>query len=357
MYVNVLIGCCDVLYGERLTSYLLKSKNNQLNISLVTTIGGARSEIETGAYGLIVLDENMFEALKLANKEDIKPLIILTEATTSVNATIHNCVLKYQKASFIEAHVLTSLLSLSQYENIMEACKKTKVIAFYSPSGGSGNTILSQIYAHILGCIGKKVFYLSLDQFTRHDLLFGGTQPYNLSDYLVYQMTHHNWLSGLKQMASRDVRSGVEFLRPAIHQYDMDEVSDTTWLKWLQYMKGMSGYDYVVIDLGLALAKSTVEILKLCDERFYIMRHDVMGQAKWQSFHKQLKDIKAEIVLDTCTVICNKIMAQKEKVKVEYDHLFQYDETLLTISKEGQISINHLSKVYKQMERILSYES
>lgn len=352
MRCSLLISGVDKLYIEELTKYLVKSKKNQFEITIVQE--NINDQLSAETYDLYLFEELV---LKDISEENLKGLgdkvVLLLEALTEEDIHKKHILFKYKKASIIEERLEQIFLSITTSESVVQTGMGPKVIGCYSPCGGSGNTTVAQILAQIKKGLNQKVLLLSLESFPGYHLIYHHMHSDNLSDYMLHMMTKSNWLLGLEKMISVDHKTGIHYFKPARSEQDLYDFDNKMWVEWVGYMIDYSDYDTIIIDMNAMFIGNSLELLKQCDERVYTVRGDTIGDSKWTTFVNDLKQLGYEGVLESSLLIANKLMPASDVGYGGYDIVIEYDSDLIQFDKEGVLSLNHYAKSYKIIEELM----
>ena len=174
----------------------------------------------------------------------------------------------------------------------------SKVIACYSPKGGSGKTTLSVNLACSLAALNKKVALIDMDlefgnvgvflDITPGDTMADmvGERSFELAIIKSYLIRHQ---SGVMVMLASSSPEYAELIRP--------ELIDTilTTLK--------TEFDYVVLDMGTALGDCAIAVLEKADTILFVVNEDI---AALHDAKRSFGVLEALNIQDKIHVIVNK---------------------------------------------------
>lgn len=355
MRCDIVVGGTDKGYIRTLVQFLLESNLNQFNLTIIDTSDALRDAFCHTNYSLFLIEEPLIlPVISDMSEEALKHVLVLTEPLTQLDTQLVQPILKYQKASNIEQVLIDHFHLLTTRELVSETSNKGRMVSFYSPIGGVGTTTMAQIFAQIKSSKGYKVLLMSFEAHPNYELFYKSAQAHNMSDYMVYMLSHSNWLLGLERMVSVDVRTGVHYLKPVVHSKDLAEFEVGLWPKWCTYTARNGDYDYLVLDIGKALYKDGLALLEASHHNIFLTDGSVLAHYKYQSFSKAMVQLNLEDLLINKTLICNQTRA-REICEENYDGLFNYDDALVKEGKEGELTLNPYGSVYRQMEALVHH--
>ena len=356
MRCDVLVGGTDKRYNRAFVEFLVKSNLNQFNITLAEAADDILAAVLSDGFDLYLVEEAHYLSFyeRLSGEKNLK-VMILTEAMTSVDTQKVRAILKYQKIPNIEALMVHHATALTTDEMVIGACKKSRIVSFYSPIGGVGTSTLAQIFAQVKSARGYKVLFVSFEHFQAYETFFHSPQSNNMSDYMVYMLSHTNWLLGLENMISVDVATGICYLKPVLHGKDLAEFDWSIWHQWLAYIAEMSDYEYIVVDVGNHLFEGGMKVLEMSQYRVYLTANDRVAEKKWQTFMHQMQQVSGDMLLKQQSVFCSQRMNRDRAVTNEYDALLTYDGSLYKTGKEGRLHLDPHGTVYRQVEEFLGH--
>ncbi|MEE0059619.1 MAG: chromosome partitioning protein ParA [Acutalibacteraceae bacterium] len=169
---------------------------------------------------------------------------------------------KFQKADLIYKQIL-SIYSESA-ENVIglkfddDSCK---IIAFASPSGGTGSSTLAAASAQRFAANGAKVLYLNLEHYGLTDVFFNGEGQFNISDVIFALKSRKSNLALKLESCVRQDRSGVCFYASSPVALDMIELSTEEILLLISELKLTGLYQYIILDMDFGIEKKYLDIL------------------------------------------------------------------------------------------------
>lgn len=179
----------------------------------------------------------------------------------TVNNQIAIC--KFQKADLIYKQILSiyseNAGNVSGLKLNDEACR---VVAFTSPSGGTGSSTMAAACAMRYAAQGKKVLYLNLEKFGSADCFFKAEGQFDMSDVIFALKSKKTNLSLKLESCVRQDHCGVYFFAPAKLALDMLELGAEEINRLLSELEVTGSYNCIVLDLDFALSKDMLSIYR-----------------------------------------------------------------------------------------------
>jgi cellulose biosynthesis protein BcsQ len=245
-------------------------------------------------------------------------------------------------------------MALTTKEAIHGHKSQTHIFGCYSPSGGSGNTTVAQIIAHIKRRQGFKVFFLSFDIYPVYDDSYSSIQENDLSDYMIHLMTKTNWLMGLERIKSVDEISDVHYFKPGSSENDQQDFDQEVWLKWLSYMTDYSDYDCIILDLATRDVQKNTRLLAMCTSIVYMVRDDYFGHLKWLKYSEDMLRLGHQQLIEKGQIILNRVRPPCEGQELMNHCQLDYDEGIYLTSNAYNRPLNIHSRTYKSLEVLLN---
>jgi pilus assembly protein CpaE len=147
-----------------------------------------------------------------------------------------------------------------------------KMIAVFSPKGGSGSTTLAvNLAVQVNRLTRDRTLILDLDLELGETALHLGIEPrFSVVDLI---RNFHRADSGLLASYIERHESGVEVLAAPIKPADVEMVSEDQILKILQFLK--QHYDYVIVDTPKSFGATTLAAFEQADQMFLLTAADL----------------------------------------------------------------------------------
>lgn len=170
---------------------------------------------------------------------------------------------KFQKVDLIYKQILS--IYSENAENIT-GLKITdddcKLIAFCSPSGGSGSSTIAAASAIHYAVLGKKTLYLNLEKFGSSDTFFTSEGQFDMSD-IIFALKSKKANLGMKlESCVKQDKSGVYFFSAAKQSLDMLELKQDEIMRLISELQLVGSYEYIIADLDFCMNKDFINLLQ-----------------------------------------------------------------------------------------------
>lgn len=179
--------------------------------------------------------------------------------------TVNDCaaICKFQKAELIYKQILSIYSETAASIGGVSLSDGTcKVITFSSPVGGTGTSSVAAACALYHAQRGKKVMFLSFDNFGASDIFFSGEGQFDMSDVIfAIKSRKPNLAMKLESYVKQDSR-GVFFYSKTKYALDMLELKHAEKMQLLNELQILGSYDYIIIDADFAYDKDHFELYR-----------------------------------------------------------------------------------------------
>lgn len=170
---------------------------------------------------------------------------------------------KFQKVDLIYRQILSIY---SENAGNITGLKITedncKLIAFASPSGGTGSSTMAAACALHFAKQGKKTLYLNLEKYGSSDSFFSAEGQFDMSDIIFALKSKKANLSMKLESCVKQDQSGVYFYSQTKVALDMLELGTDDILRLISEIKLTGSYDYIVLDMEFGLDKGHLDIFR-----------------------------------------------------------------------------------------------
>lgn len=262
--IQIVIADTDDIYVEHLARYLMENAE-QCEVSTFSAKDSFLRYICSIHTDILLIDKGMLDSE--LNRADISVKILLSVDGSEENG--YETVRKYQKTESILQEVLLKYAEATGNVDSLKGNRRTKIVAFYSPAGGSGKTTLALGTAAACAAAGMKAFYLNLEKIDSTALSLGRTAG-NMSEVLL-ALKASGSDAGVKVMASRgqEPNTGFHYVSSADSILEYTELSGEEMIKLVEDIAGLDEYDVLIVDLASEFNREKSEILNKCN-RIYV---------------------------------------------------------------------------------------
>lgn len=287
--INIVLTDTDELYLNRLADYLIE-KAESFNVSSFnspTILNDFLANKNNKVDILIIPLDFVNDSIK---KLDITAKIILSEGEYD-KLEGFEYVNKYQKADkFISDILLIFAEKTGRTDAVSRGNKKTKMIALYSPVGGSGKTTLALALATLCAGSGFIVFYLNFEKLDSSRAFFTEAPHGNMSDIFLALKTPGSNL-GLKIMSNRysDPVNKINYFNSPDSAMEYNELSEAEVTRLITEFEVLGEYDLVFVDMNSAFDNYNLNILAGCDHILLPFCTDSLSLAKMAIFLNEFR--------------------------------------------------------------------
>jgi cellulose biosynthesis protein BcsQ len=240
---------------------------------------------------IIVVTE---ECLGDIGKLDVDATIVVLTMSSSINC--ENSEINFVNRFNSSKEIVEKTLGMYYENNKLMVMKEQKgrasdLVAFYSPIGGSGQTVLSIAYAKLLAQEGKKVLYFSLDQYLDLEFLLTSADKFDLTYLLCSYGEGVNLKDEIDKIKVIDEDSGLHFIKSHEMYKDIVELDgkeDTYWRWFISSLAALEGYDYIVVDIPNDLNDKHTDILDIASKLYVVINNGTVEMSKVMRFKNQL---------------------------------------------------------------------
>jgi len=280
----VVLADTDEKYLMPLELKFIQEFGDKANIEVISdkeyfnTYFSTRKKID-----ILVIHEDLYTGD--LEKHSIANLFILTESN-SISGTEDlslNKIYKYTsvKEIFSEIMGMTSTKSLSP----INQKEDNKVIMVYSPSGGSGKTLVALgICAAVAKC-HKRVLYLNTETLQRYNFALENkgfcsqgfekhmlTQDENISEYLSTELGEELF----------------DYLLPFRQSISSLNINMDNYKHLIESVRATRQYDYIVVDSSSDFTSEKTMMMSYCDKVMIITGQDAVSASKLDSLFESI---------------------------------------------------------------------
>lgn len=304
---NLVICDDDVVFMGSFQKYINKQEENNFKVRCFSSVEYLKKYTPTKEDILLITPELFFEDLFKYGFKNIIQLV----TPKNQGGDFKNKVQKYQPA----INLLNEVKSYADSKGIIdfsEEINKGKLLTFYSPVGGVGNTILSILTSYILARRHNKVLYINLEDVQSIKAFINCTgNKKNLSHLLCYSNeSQSNFTKGLKGIVSTSDEFQFDYFQPFDSVLDIDSFNGEGY-ELINKIINTNIYDYVIMDMGNTTALSNKNILRSSDRLVLTTTQDKIAISKVTNILEQFYDLK------NIRLVINKVDGSRENLVAE----------------------------------------
>jgi len=265
--IRLVIADKDILYLERLSSYLQNNKVCGFSLELFTDEGKLIEWLNSGKNAdLLVISASLYN--ELTEKPANKNILLLRDCAESLVPNWIDSINKYSPADLIMKEIL-SLCAECIPRDINDENRNGRINLFLYADGSDVLNPLAQRFAYINALKDKKVFYLNLDEFPNTDSYFNSNNTMGLSEMLYYVKSQKENLSMKAEVCtSCDVQTGIYFMKGHNNPEDLKNISEEELKALIKAVQRSMPYDEMIISRAFLVDHITISLLNMADRIF-----------------------------------------------------------------------------------------
>ncbi|WP_413377874.1 AAA family ATPase [Alkalihalobacillus sp. 1P02AB] len=279
--LKLVVADQDSIYLSSFGEYVISSNmKSNFDVKFFSSNDSVLKYLNSGAHvDLLVVNEQIRSQFDSFHFDGL--LVSLVEDKKQVNDEEAR-VFKYQPLN----QVISDILSL-YYEQHQSPTKtgsgsiKTKVLAVYSPVGGSGKTTFAVNVSRQLALTNKNVFYLNLELLNSTSLYFSSSEDKpSLQIFYYLKAKPNELLAKIEKLKKYDQHTKVDYFDLLPSPIELQEITEDETKVLIKALVETEQYDYIVIDLDSSITSLTKAAIESADQIIWMMNNDL------QSFHK-----------------------------------------------------------------------
>lgn len=286
---------CDLepAYAIGLMEYMEERKSIPFEILVFSEAESLRFFLKENEVELLLISERMMcEDLPGKN---VGRVVILSDGETAEEFTDYPAVYKYQPCDTLVAEVLNYYAHQAIPQTKMLLKKDVRIIGVYSPVGRCGKSSFSLVMGQVLAQ-KKSVLYVNLEDYAGFERLMGREFSSDITDVL-YFIGQNKGNAIFKLNAVVQKLGNMDYIPPAFSAGDLREITIAQWMKFLEDITSVGGYDVVVLDIGEAV-EDKFALLSHCTNIYMPVLEDITAKAKVAQYERQVQEMEYEEILE-----------------------------------------------------------
>ena len=258
MKIQLLIATADNDYSEYLSNTLSAKYADTFAVELCFTQEKLSDILSAKKYGVLLVEPEWIPVLL---RHNVKLVLALTSEHSSLSEPVLNVtqIEKYQCINTLVNDILENYAKVApSFVNARNS--KEKIVAVWSPSGGTGKTSVAIAYATRAASNGSVVTYLSFEQFSSAGMYFD-VEGESISK--LFERLTSNAEIVVQNFRQHDDGSGIKYFCPPESYGDINELTKDDMV-FLTNTCARAG-ELVVVDLPSFCDKKTQAVLELAD--------------------------------------------------------------------------------------------
>lgn len=279
-------------YAQLMTEFLKKHKELPWKIRTYTSVDDLL-HTEKAAVGLLVVSETAYsEELQSIQT----PRIIVLNESGVVRWENVCYVDKYQQADEVVREILQLYIEVAD-KCPPRLCRKTDTVFLgnYSPVHRCMQTSFALTMSQLLAR-EHSVLYLNFEHYAGIAELLPDMQTLDMADLLYFLNAEKDKFLLRMQTICRHV-GNLDYIPPMKSGQNLLTITAAEWMKLLQKIEELGGYEYVILDLSESM-QGLFDILRMCKKIFTLTRDDRIAKSKLLQYEQLLSLCEYGDVLD-----------------------------------------------------------
>lgn len=309
--INLYIIHKDKNYVKSLSDYIMFCHSRLFQVYSSTEESRITEIIsrEMRQEDVCLISPEIYRSLPWEEKEGL--FILLTDGNNDILPGNLREISRYQLGDVIVGSILRIYSEQNHQHMVLPTgSKRTKVIAVYSPAGGTGKTSVAVGASIQCAWEGKCIFYLNLEDIASTSLYFNGGSEGGLSQALFYiQERGKNAAIKIEGLKCIEPRYKVHYFSPHDCALDITEERGNHLANLIGEIKNTLQYDRIFIDMSSGMNRNNFTILNTCDRILLLTVQDPIVQTKVKLFYKELAFLwgtREEDIMDRIEIVVNK---------------------------------------------------
>ena len=289
-----IMAICDkeAEYANRFQEYLSRKKAFLFQVQIFTSPEQLLLFSEKNKIEILVISENSYS--EKMNQIKTNHLVVLSEKGTTAGEDLF-IIPKYQSSEKIIHEIMYYYEKLNTGNIFLQSTKEVKMIGVYTPVGRCLQTSFSLLLGQLLSK-RHKILYLNFEAFSGFGKFMKREFQTDIIDMMY--LTNHmqdNFHSKFQNMVEHI--HNLDYIPPAFSFMDLSAVSGEKWIQFLDTIKQMGDYEYIILDLSDNI-QGLLSILQKCDTIYTLIKEDGMAMAKIDQYEKLLKTMEYQDIID-----------------------------------------------------------
>ena len=290
--LNFAICDLETVYACRLMNYITEKQRIPFEILVFSGVESLREFPREHRIELLLISARMM--CEEVSMMDINRTVILSEGEVRPEYVEYPTVYKYQSSDHLVAEVMNYYAADMSEHTPYFMKQKANVIGVYSPVKRCGKTCFALTLGQILAK-RQSVLYLNLEECAGFSMLTGKTYSADISD-VMYFVRQNKGNVIFKVQAIVQHLGEMAYIPPAYSAADLREVTQEEWMKLLDAVTSIGGYETVILDLE-GTVEEQLGLLAACTHVYTPVCDGVIAKARMEQYEKLLKELDAEEIL------------------------------------------------------------
>ena len=283
MNITIAIADANRDYLERLSEVLREYED--LTVSVFTTGEKLQEALENKRFDIVLFDPDISSQKLAFSNAKLSVCLYSDEAQNKEMYADCEKVVKYQRISSIYKDIINAFADKAGYGGDFDNSQNTRIIAVYSPIGGSGKTTVALAIASKMATMGKRVLFLNTEQLNS-TVCVNPTEGEGITGLIEATAENVNFELKLKGNTKQGIQ-GIDYVEGFERIVDYNSVSAEEISAVLNKIKRCGICDAVVVDMGSLIDGMASAILGIADSIVIVEKPGELPSAKMDLFMQQ----------------------------------------------------------------------
>lgn len=283
MNISIAIVDKNREYLDRLVEVLQEYR--ELTVSMFTSAERLEQMLQTKKIDIVLYDPDVSDTKINLTGCGMGICLYSDEAQNTSLYTDAKKVLKYQRVSMLYKEILKLYAEEANISFDLGNSHKTRLLAVYSPIGGSGKTTISLAMASKLASYGKNVLYLNMEQLNSSSCLNPFVEE-GLISLVEAVNENQNFELSMKGIMKKGL-NGVLYIEGFERIVDYNIVAKDEAYKVLDNIRKSNVCDVVIVDMNSYIDDIGKTVFELADDIVVIEKPGDFPNWKMNMFAQQ----------------------------------------------------------------------
>ncbi len=285
----------DERFINNFKNYIQTYHNFEIDFYVFKSASDFEQYEHVGQMDILMIAEQMLSEVEVPEGKMTK-IILTLSSSVKAGQSDYSFINRFNSSKEVIEQTLNIYYENNRMAIVEESnSRPSEIRAFYSPIGGSGKTVLSIVYAKLLAKSGKKVLYLTFDQYCDLDLLIERSNNFDLTYLLASYGEGVELADEVEKIKVEDKKTGLEFIKAPAMYKDMIELEasdDPYWNWFVSALVEMEKYEIIIIDIPTDLNDKHMDILDIASSLYVVTNNGTIEKSKTLRFNDQLQTFK-----------------------------------------------------------------
>ncbi|MBQ7774491.1 MAG: AAA family ATPase [Lachnospiraceae bacterium] len=285
--MNISIAIADINrnYLERLVEVLQEYED--LSVSIFTNAERLEEALQAKHYDIVLFDPDICDKKMSFYNTKMSVCLYSDEARNAQLYPECNKVLKYQRISRIYKDIVKAYADKVGNWADFDKSQNTRLVAVYSPIGGSGKTTIALAIASKLTALGKTVLFLSMEQLDSTACVNAHTEEEDGITMLLQAVVENSNFELKLKGSTKKGFNGIYYVEGFERIVDYNTVDKEEMYSVVDKIRKSGSYDVVIVDMGSCYDAMCQAVFEQADNILIVERAGELPARKMEMFAQQ----------------------------------------------------------------------